>query len=148
MKVSQEPCRNGDIHIFSFLGTESPATVTRLNTLFSGSCYYVSTPQNLSTQRQIQSDTKLLVNMKGNSSWATLYLLPQNSTNAVILDEWHRQVMKFEVPNFQFLEKVLTKEFHEKRPSEDSPCVQRSESMFYKVGLFLIRSDKLLYTHT
>ena len=103
----------------------------------------VSTPHNLTTKRLIRSDTKLLVNMKGNSSWATLYLLPQNSTNAVILDEWHRQVMKFQVHNFQFLEKVLTKEFYVKRNSEDSPCVERSESLFYQVGSFLIKFDNL-----
>lgn len=89
----------------------------------------------MSTERQLQSDTRLLINMDGKKSWATLYLLPHGSKNAVILDEWHHQVKKFQVRNFKFLERVLTKEFHIKRTSDDSPCVDGRESTFYKVSL-------------
>ena len=74
------------------------------------------------------------VNLNRNISWATLYLLPQESTNAAILDEWHYPVKKLKLHNLKFMENVLTKEYHIMWPTKESPCISMSEATFYEVN--------------
>ena len=104
--------------------------VIRLNTLYSGSCFAIYPPQNLTSRMQIEN---MKVNLNRNISWATLYLLPQESTNAVILDEWHYPVKKLKLHNLKFMENVLTKEYHIMWPTKESPCIDMSEATFYEV---------------
>ena len=71
-------------------------------------------------------------------SWATLYLLPQRSISAAILDEWHFPVKKFRLHNFKFMEHVLTKAYHVQRSTEESACMDIPEEAFYKVSITLM----------
>ena len=114
----------------NFAGIKSSTAVIRINTIYSGSCFAINASENF---RSEMPTTNMNFHIKGNSSSAHMYLIPQKSINAMILDEWHYHVEKFELRNLEFVEKILTKEYYIKRPTKKIPCTDLSEDAFYKV---------------
>ena len=117
-------------------GINSTALVMRLNTLYSGSCFAILPTQNVTSE--IQTHKKKIphinLNLKGNASTVNMYLLPQKSINAMILDEWHYPVKKFKLQNLKFVETVLKKMYYIKRPTKEIPCTDMAEEAFYEVN--------------
>ena len=104
----------------------------RLNTLYRGSCFLILERQKFASKLQTL-ETHININLRGNVSSANLYLLPQKGINSVIFEEWHYPVEKVSLHNFEYMEKVLKKEFYTKISTKEIPCIDKSEEVYYEV---------------
>ena len=91
-------------------------------------------PTNITTRIEKDTIQNMYIKINSNLSWANLYLLPQKSESAVVLDVWHHPAKKYELHNLKFMEILITREYYIKRSSEYIPCTDISEDLFYKVS--------------
>ena len=118
-----------------WLGFNSSARFTRVNTLYWGQCYLV-VANKLETSPSFGTGTALMMNLIREAAVAWLYLLPNagKSENAAVVDKWNYPLEHFELKTDDFLKLTINKELHMRQSSEASPCTDLNEETFYEVS--------------
>ena len=99
-----------------------------MDTLFKGRCYLL--------QGGNESKTYWHLDLPTNDSIANIYVMPENSENALILGIWHYPIKMMSVGKYMYQSVVIRKEFHVRRSAPGSTCTSEPEDRFYQVILF------------
>ena len=98
-----------------------------MDTLFKGRCYLL--------QGGNESKTYWHLDLPTNDSIANIYVMPENSENALILGIWHYPIKMMSVGKYMYQSVVIRKEFHVRRSAPGSTCTTEPEDRFYQVTL-------------
>ena len=106
-----------------------------VNTVYVGKCFLISPGiSEYQQQEKMLKPPNIAISLPTDDSRVQVYIIRDDSENALILDYWHYPIKPLELKNNMFMGLSLTKEYHIRIPREDSPCNKIPEKSYYKVS--------------
>ena len=126
------------MYIFYQRFTDSSTKAGRaysVNTVYVGKCFLISPGiSEYQQQEKMLKPPNIAISLPTDDSRVQVYIIRDDSENALILDYWHYPIKPLELKNNMFMGLSLTKEYHIRIPREDSPCNKIPEKSYYKVS--------------